>query len=93
MSAPPKVGITGYNQPWYDAYDAVLQASSTRFTTACTSGTSTHHHNQPSLIPPSGNAFALFLKSQRKWDNPALQDDHRDQFRNLCIEHKYDGAK
>ncbi|PWY64124.1 apurinic or apyrimidinic site lyase [Aspergillus eucalypticola CBS 122712] len=40
-----------------------------------------------------GNAFALFLKSQRKWDNPALQDDHRDQFRNLCIEHKYDGAK
>lgn len=49
--------------------------------------------NQPSLIPPSGNAFALFLKSQRKWDNPALQDDHRDQFRNLCIEHKYDGAK
>ena len=41
----------------------------------------------------SGNAFALFLKSQRKWDNPALQDDHRDNFRNLCIEHQYDGAK
>ncbi|GAB1215194.1 hypothetical protein ATERTT37_004380 [Aspergillus terreus] len=40
-----------------------------------------------------GNAFALFLKSQRKWDNPALQDDHRDNFRNLCIEHQYDGAK
>lgn len=54
---------------------------------------STHPLNQHHLIPPSGNAFALFLKSQRKWDNPALQDDHRDQFRNLCIEHKYDGAK
>ncbi|KAB8234938.1 DNA-(apurinic or apyrimidinic site) lyase APN1 [Aspergillus alliaceus] len=40
-----------------------------------------------------GNAFALFLKSQRKWDNPPLQDDHRDQFRRLCIEHKYDSAK
>ncbi|PYH45113.1 DNA-(apurinic or apyrimidinic site) lyase APN1 [Aspergillus saccharolyticus JOP 1030-1] len=40
-----------------------------------------------------GNAFALFLKSQRKWDNPPLQDDHRDQFRALCEEHKYDAAK
>lgn len=40
-----------------------------------------------------GNAFALFLKSQRKWENPPLQDDHRDQFRQLCLEHKYDGAK
>ncbi|PWY91888.1 AP endonuclease [Aspergillus sclerotioniger CBS 115572] len=40
-----------------------------------------------------GNAFALFLKSQRKWDNPPLQDDHRDQFRSLCTEHKYDAAQ
>ncbi|KAF9888077.1 hypothetical protein FE257_009342 [Aspergillus nanangensis] len=40
-----------------------------------------------------GNAFALFLKSQRKWDNPALQDDHRDKFRNLCTKHEYDAAK
>ncbi|KAJ5101610.1 Endodeoxyribonuclease IV [Penicillium alfredii] len=40
-----------------------------------------------------GNALALFLKSQRKWDNPALLDDHRDQFRQLCAEHKYDAAK
>jgi hypothetical protein len=40
-----------------------------------------------------GNAIALFLKSQRKWDNPALQDDHRDQFRKLCVEKGYDAAK
>lgn len=40
-----------------------------------------------------GNAFALFLKSQRKWENPALQDDHRDQFRKLCAEKGYDAAK
>ncbi|PKY03133.1 AP endonuclease [Aspergillus campestris IBT 28561] len=40
-----------------------------------------------------GNAFALFLKSQRKWDNPPLQDDHRDQFRRLCTDQKYDGTK
>lgn len=41
----------------------------------------------------SGNAFALFLKSQRKWDNPPLQVDHRDQFRQMCLEHKYNAAK
>lgn len=41
----------------------------------------------------SGNAFALFLKSQRKWDNPPLQDDHRDTFRELCKKHNYDAAK
>ncbi|PGH19238.1 hypothetical protein AJ80_04103 [Polytolypa hystricis UAMH7299] len=37
-----------------------------------------------------GNAFALFLKSQRKWDNPPLQDEHRDKFHKLCAEHSYD---
>ena len=41
----------------------------------------------------SGNAFALFLKSQRKWDNPPLQDEHRDNFVKLCKEHDYDAAK
>ncbi|KAL4784324.1 xylose isomerase-like protein [Aspergillus varians] len=40
-----------------------------------------------------GNAFALFLKSQRKWDNPPLQDEHRDSFHKLCKEHDYDAAK
>ncbi|KAL4922830.1 xylose isomerase-like protein [Aspergillus aurantiobrunneus] len=40
-----------------------------------------------------GNSFALFLKSQRKWDNPPLQDEHRDNFLKLCKEHDYDAAK
>ncbi|KAJ5662698.1 DNA-(apurinic or apyrimidinic site) lyase 1 [Penicillium macrosclerotiorum] len=40
-----------------------------------------------------GNAFALFLKSQRKWENPPLQDEHRDQFRKMSVEHNYDAAK
>ncbi|MCJ1281720.1 hypothetical protein MMC26_001042 [Xylographa opegraphella] len=39
------------------------------------------------------NSFACFLKSQRKWDNPPLQDDHRDQFHSFCAEHKYESAK
>jgi AP endonuclease-1 len=40
-----------------------------------------------------GNAFALFLKSQRKWTNPALAPDSRDQFKALCLEHNYDASK
>ncbi|KAJ5102676.1 Endodeoxyribonuclease IV [Penicillium argentinense] len=47
-------------------------------------------HNSEQI---GGNAFALFLKSQRKWDNPPLQDDHRDQFHKLCAEKNYDAAK
>ncbi|KAK5027715.1 DNA-(apurinic or apyrimidinic site) lyase [Exophiala sideris] len=38
-----------------------------------------------------GNAFACFLKSQRKWENPPLQDANRDAFQKALIEHKYDG--
>ncbi|KAI9673906.1 MAG: hypothetical protein M1817_002112 [Caeruleum heppii] len=39
-----------------------------------------------------GNAFALFLKSQRKWENPALQDEHATQFHANCREHAYEAA-
>ncbi|KAI9803812.1 MAG: hypothetical protein M1825_001692 [Sarcosagium campestre] len=37
-----------------------------------------------------GNAFALFLKSQRKWESPALKSEDADQFVSSCREHKYD---
>ncbi|KAI4093373.1 MAG: hypothetical protein LQ344_002961 [Seirophora lacunosa] len=40
-----------------------------------------------------GNAFALFLKSQRKWDNPPLQDEHRDGFKANCVRHGYDATR
>jgi hypothetical protein len=40
-----------------------------------------------------GNAFALFLKSQRKWANPPLQDEHKEQFLKFCLDHEYDAAK
>ncbi|KIW29913.1 uncharacterized protein PV07_05698 [Cladophialophora immunda] len=38
-----------------------------------------------------GNAFACFLKSQRKWENPALKDENINAFKKALIEHKYDG--
>jgi len=40
-----------------------------------------------------GNAFALFLKSQRKWENPPLQESQCSAFRSSCTEHAYMGAK
>lgn len=39
------------------------------------------------------NAFALFLKSQRKWASPPLADDARAQFRALLGQHGYDARK
>jgi AP endonuclease-1 len=40
-----------------------------------------------------GNAFAVFLKSQRKWESPPLSSESRDQFKAFCVEHKFDAAK
>ncbi|KAF2487477.1 xylose isomerase-like protein [Neohortaea acidophila] len=39
------------------------------------------------------NAFALFLKSQRKWANPPLLDDVCTSFHSNCGSHTYDQAK
>ncbi|TLD11988.1 uncharacterized protein PgNI_03095 [Pyricularia grisea] len=39
------------------------------------------------------NAFALFLKSQRKWVNPPLVPEARDQFHSACTKNSYDAAK
>ncbi|KAK3674471.1 DNA-(apurinic or apyrimidinic site) lyase [Recurvomyces mirabilis] len=36
------------------------------------------------------NAFALFLKSQRKWENPPLLEDQCKTWHSHCNEHKYD---
>jgi hypothetical protein len=40
-----------------------------------------------------GNAFALFLKSQRKWQNPPLSAEHTLLFKSRCAEHNYDAAR
>ena len=40
-----------------------------------------------------GNAFACFLKSQRKWDTPSLKTENRDLFHAHLLTHKYDATK
>ncbi|EEQ92578.1 hypothetical protein RJZ56_004658 [Blastomyces dermatitidis] len=51
------------------------------------------HNAVTNSVHIGGNAFALFLKSQRKWENPPLQNEHRDQFRQLCSDYSYDASK
>ncbi|CAK7264780.1 DNA-(apurinic or apyrimidinic site) lyase [Sporothrix epigloea] len=47
----------------------------------------------PNAVHIGGNAFALFLKSQRKWQNPALADDVCKAFHAACAEHGFDAAR
>ena len=39
------------------------------------------------------NSFALFLKSQRKWDNPPITSESQDLFFSNCKEHGYEAAQ
>ncbi|KAF4977749.1 hypothetical protein FZEAL_5768 [Fusarium zealandicum] len=39
------------------------------------------------------NAFALFLKSQRKWTNPPLDPTAKNQFISLCKDHSYSAGE
>ena len=50
------------------------------------------HNSVTNCVHIGGNAFAMFLKSQRKWENPPLQDEHRDLFISSCGQHKYDAS-
>ncbi|BFZ53119.1 DNA-(apurinic or apyrimidinic site) lyase [Savitreella phatthalungensis] len=38
-----------------------------------------------------GNAFALFLKNQRKWVSPPMAEEDAAEFRKRMVEFKYDG--
>ncbi|TKA63698.1 hypothetical protein B0A49_09786, partial [Cryomyces minteri] len=51
------------------------------------------HNAIDNCLHIGGNAFALFLKSQRKWANPPLQDEHQTAFLSNCKIHQYDQAK
>ncbi|KAL2154344.1 hypothetical protein VTH82DRAFT_3020 [Thermothelomyces myriococcoides] len=51
------------------------------------------HNSILNAVHIGANAFALFLKSQRKWTSPPLAEDAKVQFRALADEHGYDAAK
>ncbi|KAI9171920.1 Diacylglycerol O-acyltransferase 2A [Paramyrothecium foliicola] len=44
-------------------------------------------------IQIGANSFALFLKSQRKWDNPPMTPEAKQGFISQCSHHSYDAAE
>ncbi|MCJ1405982.1 hypothetical protein MMC19_000047 [Ptychographa xylographoides] len=51
------------------------------------------HNTVTNAVHIGGNSLACFLKSQRKWENPPLQDEHKTQFHSLCAEYEYEAIK
>ena len=51
------------------------------------------HQTIPNALQIGANAFACFLKSQRKWENPALKDEHATAFVSGCEEKGYQAGK
>lgn len=45
------------------------------------------HNSIANCVKIGGNAFAVFLKSQRKWANPALSSEHITLFKAACKTH------
>jgi AP endonuclease-1 len=57
------------------------------------SGAGGVQNSVPNAVHIGANAFALFLKSQRKWDNPPLAAEARDGFLGLAKQHGFDAHK
>ncbi|KAI1107830.1 AP endonuclease [Jackrogersella minutella] len=51
------------------------------------------HNSINNAVHIGANAFALFLKSQRKWVNPPIAPDAREGFKSLSKEHKFEVHK
>ncbi|XPS74335.1 DNA-(apurinic or apyrimidinic site) lyase [Ascochyta lentis] len=45
------------------------------------------HNAIPNLLHIGANAFAMFMKNQRKWDNPDMDPEHATLFINGCKDH------
>ncbi|KAI0514786.1 xylose isomerase-like protein [Xylaria bambusicola] len=48
------------------------------------------HNSITNAVHIGANAFALFLKSQRKWQNPPITAEAREGFHNLSKTHKFE---
>ncbi|GAW18123.1 hypothetical protein ANO14919_075960 [Xylariales sp. No.14919] len=51
------------------------------------------HNSITNTVHIGANAFALFLKSQRKWANPPITSEARDGFQSLSKAHKFEVHK
>lgn len=51
------------------------------------------HNSVTNAVQIGANAFALFLKSQRKWASPPMTTEARDLFASGCKEHGYSASQ
>ncbi|KAK2066472.1 hypothetical protein P8C59_000290 [Phyllachora maydis] len=75
------------------ARTAVAGLKRTMYLGAHVSGAGGVHNSIQHAVSIGANAFGLFLKSQRKWANPPLADEARDEFRRMLKQHGYDAAR
>lgn len=75
------------------ARTAVASLKRAMYIGAHVSGAGGVQNSIPNAAHIGANAFALFLKSQRKWANPPLADEAKTQFHALLKQHSYDSRK
>jgi AP endonuclease-1 len=75
------------------ARTAVASLKRAMYIGAHVSGAGGVQNSIPNASHIGANAFALFLKSQRKWANPPLADEAKTQFHALLKQHSYDSRK
>ncbi|CAJ0745468.1 17406_t:CDS:2 [Entrophospora sp. SA101] len=64
-------------------------ANVTKFVGAHVSMAGGVHNAIKNSLSIGANAFAIFLKNQRRWESPPLNTDHISSFQSLCIKHDY----
>ncbi|KAH8890984.1 DNA-lyase [Thozetella sp. PMI_491] len=87
-----KVGKHDDNMPLAER-TAVSSLKKAMYIGAHVSGAGGVHNSIENASNIGANAFALFLKSQRKWTSPPLAPEAKDQFHALAKQHKYDAAR
>jgi AP endonuclease-1 len=71
---------------------AVATLGKAMYIGAHVSGAGGVHNSITNALNIGANAFAVFLKSQRKWESPPLAVDAKNQFLALSKQHGYDAA-
>ncbi|EGD98467.1 DNA lyase [Trichophyton tonsurans CBS 112818] len=82
-----------------DGEEEAGKPSSTKYTSAGKRETREDQSAEMNPLAPRASGLRmgpeLYSKQHsywRKWDNPPLQDEHRDLFRKACVENNYDAA-
>ncbi|KAF6812677.1 DNA-(apurinic or apyrimidinic site) lyase [Colletotrichum musicola] len=74
------------------ARTAVSSLKKAMYIGAHVSGAGGVHNSIQNALDIGANAFALFLKSQRKWESPPMAPDVKKQFLTLAERHGYDAG-